>query len=47
VVKYGARSCWCPDRDGIVGRDPDQDMKLREDDIVILFGTPEAVLLAG
>lgn len=40
-------------RDGIVGRDPDQDMKLREGDIVILFGTPEAnehaeaVLLAG
>ena len=40
-------------RDGIVGRDPDQDMQLREGDIVILFGTPEAnehaeaVLLAG
>jgi K+:H+ antiporter len=40
-------------RDGIVGRDPDQDMTLREGDIVILFGTPEAnehaetVLLAG
>ncbi len=40
-------------RDGIVGRDPDQDMKLREGDIVVLFGTPEAhehaeaVLLAG
>ena len=40
-------------RDGIVGRDPDQDMKLREGDIVILFGTPEAnehaeaLLLAG
>jgi CPA2 family monovalent cation:H+ antiporter-2 len=40
-------------RDGIVGRDPDQDMKLRQGDIVILFGTPEAnehaeaVLLAG
>jgi len=40
-------------RDGIVGRDPDPDMKLREGDIVVLFGTPEAqehaeaVLLAG
>ncbi len=40
-------------RDGIVGRDPDQDMKLREGDIVVLVGTPEAnehaesVLLAG
>ena len=40
-------------RDGIVGRDPDQEMKLREGDVVILFGTPEAnehaeaVLLAG
>jgi CPA2 family monovalent cation:H+ antiporter-2 len=40
-------------RDGIVGRDPDPDMKLREGDVVVLFGTPEAqehaeaVLLAG
>ena len=40
-------------RDGIVGRDPDPQMALREGDIVILFGTPEAqehaeaVLLAG
>ncbi|MGH8204370.1 MAG: cation:proton antiporter [Steroidobacteraceae bacterium] len=40
-------------RDGIVGRDPDPDMTLREGDIVVLFGTPEAqehaeaVLLAG
>ena len=40
-------------RDGIVGRDPDPEMKLREGDVVILFGTPEAqehaeaVLLAG
>lgn len=40
-------------RDGIVGRDPDQDMTLREGDIVVLVGTPEAnehaesVLLAG
>ncbi len=29
-------------RDGIVGRDPDPQMTLREGDIVILFGTPEA-----
>lgn len=40
-------------RDGIVGRDPDQEMKLREGDVVVLFGMPEAhehaeaVLLAG
>ncbi|MBX3704302.1 MAG: cation:proton antiporter [Steroidobacteraceae bacterium] len=40
-------------RDGIVGRDPDPRMKLREGDVVVLFGTPEAqehaeaVLLAG
>lgn len=40
-------------RDGIVGRDPDPAMKLREGDVVVLFGTPEAqehaeaVLLAG
>jgi K+:H+ antiporter len=40
-------------RDGIVGRDPDPEMTLREGDVVILFGTPEAqehaeaVLLAG
>jgi CPA2 family monovalent cation:H+ antiporter-2 len=40
-------------RDGIVGRDPDPEMTLREGDIVVLFGTPEAqehaeaVLLAG
>jgi CPA2 family monovalent cation:H+ antiporter-2 len=40
-------------REGIVGRDPDQDMMLREGDVVVLFGTPEAnehaeaVLLAG
>ncbi len=40
-------------RDGIVGRDPDPEMVLREGDIVVLFGTPEAqehaeaVLLAG
>jgi CPA2 family monovalent cation:H+ antiporter-2 len=40
-------------RDGIVGRDPDPDMTLREGDVVVLFGTPEAqehaeaVLLAG
>jgi CPA2 family monovalent cation:H+ antiporter-2 len=40
-------------RDGIVGRDPDPGMTLREGDVVVLFGTPEAqehaeaVLLAG
>ncbi len=40
-------------RDGIVGRDPDAEMELREGDVVVLFGTPEAqehaeaVLLAG
>ena len=40
-------------RDGIVGRDPDAEMTLREGDVVVLFGTPEAqehaesVLLAG
>ncbi|MBM5810822.1 MAG: potassium transporter [Gammaproteobacteria bacterium] len=40
-------------RAGIVGRDPDGNMLLREGDVVVLFGTPEAlehaeaVLLAG
>ena len=40
-------------RDGIVGREPDAEMTLREGDVVVLFGTPEAqehaeaVLLAG
>jgi CPA2 family monovalent cation:H+ antiporter-2 len=40
-------------RDGIVGREPDPHMKLREGDVVVLFGTPEAqehaesVLLTG
>ena len=40
-------------RDGIVGRDPERNMTLREGDVVIVFGTPEAnehaeaVLLAG
>jgi CPA2 family monovalent cation:H+ antiporter-2 len=40
-------------RDGIVGREPDPGMKLREGDVVVLFGTPEAqehaesVLLTG
>jgi CPA2 family monovalent cation:H+ antiporter-2 len=40
-------------RDGIVGREPDAEMKLREGDVVVLLGTPEAqehaesVLLAG
>jgi CPA2 family monovalent cation:H+ antiporter-2 len=40
-------------RDGIVGRDPDPTTVLREGDVVVLYGTPEAiehaeaVLLAG
>lgn len=40
-------------RDGITGRDPDPAMLLREGDVVVLYGTPEAiehaeaVLLAG
>ncbi len=40
-------------RDGIVGRDPSKDMTLRAGDVVVLYGTPEAlehaeaVLLAG
>jgi monovalent cation:H+ antiporter-2, CPA2 family len=40
-------------RDGIVGRDPDPQMKLRAGDVVVLYGTPEAlehaeaVLLTG
>jgi CPA2 family monovalent cation:H+ antiporter-2 len=40
-------------RDGIVGRDPDPQTKLRPGDVVVLYGTPEAlehaeaVLLAG
>lgn len=40
-------------RDGIVGRDPDPEMKLRAGDVVVLYGTPEAlehaeaVLLTG
>jgi CPA2 family monovalent cation:H+ antiporter-2 len=40
-------------RDGIVGREPDPEMTLREGDVVVLFGTPEAqehaesVLLTG
>ena len=40
-------------REGIVGRDPDLEMTLREGDVVVLFGTAEAqehaeaVLLAG
>ena len=40
-------------RDGIVGRDPDPDMTLRQGDVVVIYGTPEAlehaeaVLLAG
>ena len=54
VREHGAEvSFTAVRRDGIVGRDPDQDMKLREGDIVVLFGTPEAnehaesLLLAG
>lgn len=40
-------------RAGIVGRDPDDGMKLRQGDVVVIYGTPEAlehgeaVLLAG
>jgi CPA2 family monovalent cation:H+ antiporter-2 len=40
-------------RGGIVGRDPDDDMKLERGDVVVIYGTPEAlehaeaVLLAG
>jgi CPA2 family monovalent cation:H+ antiporter-2 len=40
-------------RGGIVGRDPDEAMTLREGDVVVIYGTPEAlehaetVLLAG
>ena len=40
-------------RVGIVGRDPDESMTLREGDVVVIYGTPEAlehaeaVLLAG
>ena len=40
-------------RAGIVGRDPDEDMQLRQGDVVVIYGTPEAlehgeaVLLAG
>ena len=40
-------------RGSIVGRDPDPAMRLREGDVVVIYGTPEAlehaeaVLLAG
>jgi CPA2 family monovalent cation:H+ antiporter-2 len=40
-------------RQGITGREPDGSMELREGDIVVVYGTPEAlehaeaVLLAG
>lgn len=40
-------------RDGILGREPDSDMRLRDGDIVVIYGLPEAlehaeaVLLAG
>ncbi|MDH4259168.1 MAG: cation:proton antiporter [Gammaproteobacteria bacterium] len=54
VREHGAEvSFTAVRRAGIVGREPDQDMKLREGDVVVLFGTPEAnehaeaVLLAG
>jgi len=30
-------------RDGIVGRDPDPDMTLRQGDVVVIYGTPEAL----
>ena len=35
--------CWSMAlrRDGIVGRDPDPDTRLREGDVVMLWGTPE------
>ena len=33
-------------RDGIVGRHPDPDLALREDDVLVLYGTPEAIALA-
>jgi len=43
VREHGAEvSFMAVRRDGIVGRDPDPDMTLREGDIVVLFGTPEA-----
>jgi K+:H+ antiporter len=54
VRKQGAAvSFTAVRRDGILGRDPDPEMTLREGDVVVLFGTPEAqehaeaVLLAG
>jgi CPA2 family monovalent cation:H+ antiporter-2 len=54
VREHGAEvSFTAVRRDGIVGRDPDPGMTLREGDVVVLFGTPEAqehaeaVLLAG
>jgi CPA2 family monovalent cation:H+ antiporter-2 len=40
-------------REGIVGRDPDPTMQLREGDVLVIYGTPEALehaealLLAG
>ncbi|HKQ84647.1 MAG TPA: cation:proton antiporter [Steroidobacteraceae bacterium] len=33
-------------RDGIVGREPDLDLELREDDVLVLYGTPEAIAVA-
>lgn len=54
VREHGAEvSFTAVRRAGIVGRDPDAAMQLREGDVVVLFGTPEAlehaaaVLLAG
>jgi K+:H+ antiporter len=54
IRRHGAEvSFTAVRRDGIVGRDPDPGMTLREGDVVVLFGTPEAqehaeaVLLAG
>jgi monovalent cation:H+ antiporter-2, CPA2 family len=33
-------------RDGIVGRQPDPNLELREEDVLVLYGTPEAIALA-
>ena len=32
-------------RDGIVGRDPDPETRLREGDVLVLYGTPEQLEL--
>lgn len=54
VLAHGAEVSFAAvRRDGIVGRDPDPSMQLREGDVVVVYGTPEAlehaeaVLLAG